>query len=241
MVNKRTNLVRSNNCGFTLIELLLVVVVIGLMLAVIAPRGQRALIDSKYSLVRQNCGELASAATTWAESEMASQDDMIPKGSDATGNLASLADYYGWLSGDEGADTISAENFTHVGNTAGRWQTVAAVNTTGRFIGAAAAPPSGVPINYSIREKQLINPFTGLNVFDGGNYNATGAIPGAIAFDVAADASTATPGGTTAWVYSALVYQGTENNTADGMHGSMNVNDLAGLRNGVFVSKALNL
>jgi len=65
----------KNEKGFTLIELLLVVLVIGLMLAVIVPRGMRANTDAKYNLVRQNSSELASHANEWIEQQILAQDE----------------------------------------------------------------------------------------------------------------------------------------------------------------------
>ncbi len=59
--------------GFTLIEFLLVMAIIGLLLAVIVPRAQRARIDAKFAEVRQSGSEIAAQIMTWAENQARSQ------------------------------------------------------------------------------------------------------------------------------------------------------------------------
>lgn len=63
---KRANHPRKQ-AGFTFIEILLVVMIIGILLAVILPRAQRAQIDAKYSIVRQHATELSSYVSLWTQ------------------------------------------------------------------------------------------------------------------------------------------------------------------------------
>ncbi|MEA3333583.1 MAG: type II secretion system protein [Pseudomonadota bacterium] len=65
-VDKRKN-------GFTLIELLLVMAIIGLLLALIVPRAQRARLDAKFAEVRQCGSEIAATIMIWAEDRARNQ------------------------------------------------------------------------------------------------------------------------------------------------------------------------
>jgi len=60
---------RFTTRGFTLFELMLVISIIGLMLAVIIPQGQRAQYEAKISLVRQNASEAGSYVVAWAQKQ----------------------------------------------------------------------------------------------------------------------------------------------------------------------------
>ena len=53
--------------GFSLFELMLVISIIGLMLAVIIPQGQRAQYEAKVSIVRQNASEAGNYVVAWAQ------------------------------------------------------------------------------------------------------------------------------------------------------------------------------
>ncbi|MEA1923203.1 MAG: type II secretion system protein [Pseudomonadota bacterium] len=59
--------------GFTLIELLLVMAIIGLLLALIVPRAQRARLDAKFAEVRQCGSEIAATIMIWAEDKARNQ------------------------------------------------------------------------------------------------------------------------------------------------------------------------
>ncbi|MBN2809676.1 MAG: prepilin-type N-terminal cleavage/methylation domain-containing protein [Deltaproteobacteria bacterium] len=63
----------KKRAGFTLIELLLVMAIIGLLLALIIPRAQRAQLDAKFAEVRQCGSEIAAAIMTWAEDKARNQ------------------------------------------------------------------------------------------------------------------------------------------------------------------------
>lgn len=59
--------------GFTLIELLLVMAIIGLLLALVIPRAQRARLDAKFAEVRQCGSEIAATIMIWAEDKARNQ------------------------------------------------------------------------------------------------------------------------------------------------------------------------
>ena len=61
--------------GFTLFELMLVISIIGLMLAVIIPQGQRVQYEAKISLVRQNASEVGGYLVAWAQKQAHAQSN----------------------------------------------------------------------------------------------------------------------------------------------------------------------
>ncbi len=63
--------------GFTLIEFLLVMAIIGLLVAVIVPRAQRARIDAEFAEVRQSGSEIAANIMTWAETQARNQPAIL--------------------------------------------------------------------------------------------------------------------------------------------------------------------
>lgn len=222
------------NKGFTLIELLLVVVVIGLMMAVIIPRGQRATTDSKYSLVRQNCTELAANGSQWMERMIEAQDES---------SAATRADYLVSLSNGNTGEWIADSADSNWNKTAG------IITVPGRDVGG-----TGSDVNPEIAVENLIdpgkvprNPFNGVSVFNAANYSDTAVIPGQIALGrIVDDSITDITGGATAnglWFYYAFVFQGTDSavaNTPDfaQYHAGMGTGiTLPGLRNGVFFTR----
>ncbi|NOX24964.1 MAG: prepilin-type N-terminal cleavage/methylation domain-containing protein, partial [Deltaproteobacteria bacterium] len=139
-----------NESGFTLIELLLVVVVMGLMLAVIVPRGQRATTDVKYSIVRQNASELASFANGWVEQEMLAQDDtQISRSTSTRGDyLTSLT------SSSQNGDTKGTPGLVYIADGSGGGSGRSNWNNR-----AGVAIPVGVP-GRKINNTDAINPET---------------------------------------------------------------------------------
>ena len=226
--------VAMNRKGFTLIEILLVVVIMGIMLAVIVPRAWRANIDAKYATCRQNATEIAKYGMSWAEGELMTQD------SDST---ATLADYIGYLSGRGQASnygtTGTIARWIADSATARNWQ-VSTGTVVGRLAASASNALSGPCVNTVPKDKPLINPFNGVEVFLAPNQptGGSGGIAGAMCSGMVQEAAGSN------WYYSAIVFQGTEsvaggNNVtawAD-MHGNMDALTLAGLRNGVMMAR----
>lgn len=242
--------------GFTLIELLLVVVVMGLMLAVIVPRGQRATTDVKYSIVRQNASELASFANGWVEQEMLAQDDTqlsrstSTRGDYLTSLTTSLAD--GLTKGTKSATWI-ADNSRIRSN----WNThnlgagtSGGVGVQGRKINGADKILPETTVEGIIEPGKIpLNPFSATSVFNIQNNpvhnTSTGVVaPGAIACGQDTDKSI------TNSTYVALIFQGTDSTTTANADHSPTINkasfhagmdeSISGLRNGVFMSRYQN-
>jgi prepilin-type N-terminal cleavage/methylation domain-containing protein len=223
---------RINQKGFTLIELLLVVVIIGILLSVIVPRAWRANIDAKYGLVRQNCSELASFGSLWAEQQI-----------EASVEYRSTAGMYNYLrtltystsdTGGQAINWIGTEDGSNWNN-----RTSPLINITGRVQGNTfTVPPENsveaiVPV-----EKIPRNPFNGVSVFSAANDPITAgtALPGAIACGWQIDDSRVGD-----WAYFAFIFQGTDNTTTDPTDSDSYLAgqdaSLEGLRNGIFFAR----
>jgi len=235
---------RTGESGFTLIELLLVVVVMGLMLAIIVPRAQRAQVQTKYSSVRQNGVELAAFAIQWVEQGIEAQTE-----NSGSKNIH----YFSSLAGLIGPATIT--NFANYewiaddGDTC-NWNNNAAnlVYVRGRnnSTGAAGAPDMTVQ-DLIDPGKEPRNPFNGISVFHPKNYPypQVAPVPGSLAFAGIDDNTRA--GG---WVYFALLFQGTDSLSFNAGGGTSNANtfyggmnnpagsfSLGNLRQGIFVAR----
>ena len=219
--------------GFTLIEILLVVTILGFMLAVILPRGLRTSVDAKYNLIRQHSTELAGYANQWVEQQILAQD--IDSTATPSRYYRSLVDIDGSVPADNTAAWIA--DYTD-----SNW------NETGRPIGVKDRKMNGVNDSKpetsveGIIDPSLIprNPFNGASVFIRVNQPTTKVIPGAIACSYAEDSSTGT-----AFDYYALIFQGTDSTGANAdpsdssvdYHAGMNNSNIAGLRNGILLTK----
>lgn len=227
-----------DNRGFTLIELLLVMVIMGIMLAVIVPRAWRANVDSKYTLVRQNCSELASFASSWGEQNIIAQDDSCG---------TTLFNYYSSLTGwtNNGISTSWTYGMWVASGASCNWNSRAGqLRPFNRTIDGHAAPPESSVEDLVDPSKMPRNPFNGASIFVAANDpNTSGhAIPGAICCAGRAESSGE-------YVYFALIFQGTDSSGKGPKTGGSSMNGtakafyagqdgtLAGLRNGVFLAR----
>ncbi len=234
----------KNNRGFTLIELLLVIGIVAIILAVIVPMGIRANIDAKYGVVRQNCSELASFASKWAEKSAMAQDEQV--------STATIKNYFLTLANgqvDEGGDVTTVDgqwvatqddnNWNLKGGTKDQRVTI---TVPGRFMDGAEATPEDTVEDLVPPDRVIRNPFTEVSIFRNPNDPDTQgrAISGAVACGAAEEAT----GG---WLYFGLAFQGsdsteadlsTEENAQDGLfHAGMGISDIGRLRNAVFMGR----
>lgn len=234
----------KNNQGFTLIELLLVIGIVAIILAVIVPMGIRANIDAKYGVVRQNCSELASFASKWAEKSAMAQDEQV--------STATIKNYFLTLANgqlDEGGNVTTVEGQWIATQEDNNWNLKggtkdqrATIDVTGRFVDNVETPPEDTVEDLVPPDRVIRNPFTEVSVFrDPNDPDTQGrAITGAVACGAAEEAT----GG---WLYFGLAFQGTdstdstlstEQDAQDGLfHAGMGISDIGRLRNAVFMGR----
>lgn len=206
--------------GFTLVEILLVVVILGIMLAVIAPRAWRANVDTKYGLVRQSATELASYAIQWAESQILAQTDQ---------STATMNQYLTSLCGGTAGSPEWVGGLDVNWNNRGTLQGVIGRNGSG-----VDAPPEVSVEGVVPPEKSPRNPFNGTSCFRETNMpaNVQDVVPGALA-----GAFQPESGG---WNYFALLFQGTDSAVGSGpsrFHAGQTAGSLQGVRNGIFLAR----
>ncbi|MCK5544602.1 MAG: prepilin-type N-terminal cleavage/methylation domain-containing protein [Desulfobulbaceae bacterium] len=225
--------------GFTAIEILLAIIIIGLMVIVMVPRGQRATTEARYGIVRQNCTQLAGFAVDWIERMMLAQDDNSAStridylNSLATCNL-DTPDFSSTI-GAKGGVWIATSNINNWNNNS------RLTRVKNRMINKEGPASPEISVQGIIKSDQaLTNPFNQLSVFGTGNYSPSSVTPGAIAAGGAtADTTTSVP-----WAYFALVFQGTDNqngarypNNGVDFHAGMATTSLQGLKNGIFLAR----
>lgn len=227
---------RKKEQGFTLIELLLVVVIIGILLSVIVPRAWRANIDSKYGMVRQNCSELASFGSLWAEQQIEASNEQL-----STASMFNYLRTLTWNSGQgSGAGDATQQWIARATGNHTHWPSRAtSFGIDGRVQGDVTdAPPENNVEDIVPVEKMPRNPFNGVSVFQQSNdpFAMGTPIPGSIACGWALD--TAQAGN---WAYFAFIFQGTDNTTMDAASATSYLAGqnptLAGLRNGIFFAR----
>lgn len=212
--------------GFTLIEMLLVMVIMGIMLAVIVPRAWRANVDSKYTLCRQNCTELAKYAQEWSESMLLAQPEAA---------TSTLNDYF--LSLKRATDS-APYSLAIAYPTTENWNNRTA--DTGRVVTGRGTNPETSVQSTMPQDKVMRNPFNGADVFAAANdiYTVGSAVTGAIGF-------TGLPDGNTGYMYYSLLFQGTDNTIGGGgsltsnaaWHAGMGPAAIGNVRNGIFVAR----
>jgi hypothetical protein len=238
---------RKSDGGFSILELLLIVGIVGLILWVLIPIGLRTRVDAKYGVVRQNCSELASYTSQWAQQAILAQDGQR--------SSATIADYYGSLAGlsrapDLGptpgewvASNIGPTNWRHLPQERNLRYTR---KIEGRFMnGKRSTAPETTVEDIIPLDRPILNPFTNKSIFNSANFpvektvakteEETWAIPGAIAFGGIRE----NEGG---WAYFAFVFQGMGNRGIelegqDTFLSGMNLQTIQGLRAGVFVAR----
>ncbi len=215
--------------GFTLIEMLLVMVIMGIMLAVIVPRAWRANIDSKYTLVRQNCTELVAFSSNWAEQSLLAQDDDCN---------CSMINYYLTLTGE----TALNSGGCWIAQPGGNWTGAVSLRPIDREIGGVNALPEATVSDILDPSKLPRNPFSGASVFVTANNPPTagGPVPGAICCVGISDGT---------FQSFALLFQGTDSTTTTptavgggtmpttSFYAGQSGANLAGVRNGVFMAR----
>ncbi|MCK5098465.1 MAG: hypothetical protein KAR45_10205, partial [Desulfobacteraceae bacterium] len=195
-------------------------------IAVILPRAFRARVETKYELLRQTGTELASWANEWAARELETQPPVAT--SELNHYMQTLAETGGafdWIS-----DTSNNSN----------WQSPFE-NIPNRGGAGVSSPPNTSVMDIMPQNKILLNPFSGLSIFQSANNPAlsgnaiTGAMAGASMPDGTAD-------------YYALIFQGTDSANIAGADtfyagqdkysdpASNNADRMQGLRSGIYIN-----
>lgn len=197
--------------GFTLIEIILAVVVIGILIAIIVPRAQRANVSAKYAGVRQAAAEIGRWGMDWATRNLESQDPAA---------TCSLDDYLATLVG-------------YVGNSAAtNW-----INVNEDLTGAGECRTGTGGITYSVADilppnSQPRNPFNGVSYFGTGGANDGSQVTSGLLY-----LGVVLNGGANHYYF---VYSGTDSTGLNDWHAGMGDGltfDLAELRNGIFMAR----
>lgn len=211
MTGIRTMKSRGGQQGFSLLEILLVVVIIGILVAVVVPRAQRANTEAKYSIVRQSAQEIGNWGLEWAKRNLENQDEGID---------CIIYHYVDTLLGYTGDTSTNWVDDSAYANS-----TCPDTNTTNINAGVADIMPP---------DKQPRNPFNGVSYFAAGNSGSTWA-PGDLNLASFPGSSTRTP---TTEINYYFVYHGTDSTGAGTFHAGMGAGtSMADLRNGIFVAK----
>ncbi len=230
----------NRSSGFTMIELLFVLVVMGFMLAVITPRAYRANIDSKYGALRQECAELVSYATEWANQGIISQEQELSTSS-FDSYMRSIAGQVPGTAIFPNAEWIAGTDISGASNWNAATPLRGILGRDGDVAGADDPPENAIQDLIPLT-KVPVNPFNGVNVFtSAANDPATvgNTVTGAIACGGVDE------GGGSGWHYYALVFQGTDNtggvalnpSGAGVFYAGQDTATLAGLRNGIFLAR----
>lgn len=234
---------KGGNRGFSLLELLTVTALIALMLWVMIPIGLRSRIDATYSVVRQNCSELASYTSQWAQNAVLAQDEKK--------SVATLGDYYGSLAGLSQSPALGPAPGAWVAENTGpsNWRENRDGNNivlrkviSGRFMnGKSSTAPENCVENIIPKDRSILNPFNKISVFNAENFpisksdGGNGPVPGAIAFGGFREKQEG-------WTYFAFVFQGTNNTNIkldenDTFLPGMSLQKMEGLHNGIFAAR----
>ncbi|RZB36055.1 MAG: hypothetical protein SRB2_02560 [Desulfobacteraceae bacterium Eth-SRB2] len=217
-MENRRNIAEHSEKGFTFIEIVLAVVVIGILIAIIVPRMQRANVDAKYVGVRQAAAEIGRWGMDWATRNLESQLPDTPEHPVAIN--CNLNNYVKTLAGYVG----------NINNT--NW-----INVNDNLEGTCRAEDHG--ITYSVAammppDSQPRNPFNGASYFNTGGANSGDNVQAGLLYLGVVDYNQAN--------HYYFVYTGTGSNAVNDWYAGMGEGEnpdleYAELRNGIFMTR----